>query len=118
MAKPKYRNRKVTMDGITFDSVREYNRWRELQLLERGGVISELERQKEYVLIPAQYETIAEDGRNKRVCVERACTYKADFVYRQDGKLIVEDSKGLKTKDYIIKRKLMLYIHGIKIKES
>lgn len=105
----KYYSKKVTIDGITFDSKREANRYRELALLERAGQITELELQKEFVLIPSQRI----DGK----VVERACKYKADFSYMENGKHIVEDTKGFKTKDYIIKRKLMLYIHKIQIKE-
>jgi hypothetical protein len=48
---------------------------------------------------------------------ERRCVYVADFVYTEDGKKVVEDTKGMRTKEYVIKRKLMLYIHHIKIKE-
>lgn len=118
MKRPKYHNRKIEKDGIKFDSVREYNRWYELQLLERAGQIENLQRQVEYSLIPAQYDYVMDKGKKKRVCVERACTYIADFVYRENGQTVVEDSKGHKTKDYIIKRKLMLYKHGIRIKES
>ena len=103
----KYGNIKTTTsDGITHDSIKEANRWCELKLLERAGRISDLKRQVKFELIPKQ------DG-------ERAVYYIADFVYHNadDGKLVVEDVKGKRTKDYIIKRKLMLWIHGIKIKE-
>lgn len=106
----KYGNRKVTIDGITYDSRKEAVRHRELMLLERAGKINSLERQKPFVLIPAQY--IDEK------CVERAVKYIADFYYIEDGNPVVEDTKGFKTKDYIIKRKLMLSIHGIRIKET
>lgn len=53
----------------------------------------------------------------KKKLIERGVYYIADFVYYRDGEYIVEDTKGVRTKDYIIKRKLMLYVHGIKIKE-
>ena len=109
----KYGNKKVTLDGITFDSKREASRYAELKLLERAGQISGLELQKTFTLIPAQYEVI----NGKKKCVERAVTYKADFYYWENGKEIVEDTKGFKTKEYIIKRKLMLNNYGIKIKE-
>ena len=110
----KYGNKKVkTADGV-FDSRAEYDRWRELKLYELAGVISELKRQVPYELIPAQYETV---GKRKK-CVERACVYIADFVYFQDGKAIVEDCKGAKTREYIIKRKLMLERYGIRVKET
>ena len=106
----KYHSRKITKDGITYDSVREYRRLVELQLLERAGKISKLQRQVKYELIPTQRV----DGK----VVERPVTYVADFVYQENGQLVVEDSKGFKTKDYIIKRKLMLSVYGIRIKET
>ena len=110
----KYHARKVhTADGI-FDSQMEYDRWRELKLYEMAGVISDLRRQVPYELIPAQYETA---GKRKK-CVERACVYKADFVYKQDGEEVVEDCKGVRTDEYKIKRKLMLEKYGIRIKET
>jgi len=107
----KYGNRKTTIDGITFDSQREANRYCELKLLERAGEITELELQKEFVLIPNQYI----DGK----LVERKCSYKADFYYLdiRSGKYVCEDVKGMRTKEYIIKRKLMLYMWQIRIKE-
>ena len=119
----KYHNRKVTAGGKTFDSSKEYRRYNELVLLERAGKISNLETQKEFVLIPAQYETFTRHGKNGnrlkdgRRCIEKSCVYKADFVYKENGKTVVEDTKGFRTKDYIIKRKLMLWVHGIQIKE-
>lgn len=131
-AKPtKYKNTKCEYDGIVFDSIKEKHRYQELKLLERVGEIKDLQLQKVYELVPAQYETV-ESGefykvgfkkgqpKTKRVCVEKAVTYKADFVYTtKEGKEVVEDTKSevTKTTEYIIKRKLMLYIHGIKIKE-
>lgn len=105
----KYHSRKITRDGMTFDSVKEYKRFQELALLERAGQVSDLQRQVKFELIPSQ--------RINGKVVERACTYIADFVYFQDGQMVVEDTKGFKTKDYIIKRKLMLHVHGIRIKE-
>lgn len=121
MKKPnKYRNRKITMDGISFDSVQEYNRWCELQLFERAGKIQKLQRQIKYILIPTQYgfERDKKTGRKKRVCWERKTEYVADFVYLENDKLIVEDCKGFRTKEYIIKRKLMLQNYGIRIRET
>ena len=105
----KYGNRKVTLNGEKFDSSKEARRYGELVLLERAGQISNLKRQVKFGLIPSQYR----DGN----CIERAVQYVADFVYYEDGKKVVEDAKGFRTKDYILKRKLMLYIHGIRIKE-
>ena len=108
--KSKYGNHKVIHDGMKFDSQRELNRWLELKLLERAGEIRQLRRQVKFVLIPPQKE-------NGKV-IERECSYIADFVYKdKDGRLVVEDTKGVKTKDYIIKRKLMCYVHGIRVRE-
>lgn len=106
----KYRNKKAVVDGITFDSRKEARRYKELLLLERAGAITNLQMQVKYVLIPSQRI----DGK----VVERECAYKADFVYQENGETVVEDTKGFKTKDYIIKRKLMLYVHGIRIREE
>lgn len=105
----KYGSRKVTRDGMTFDSQKEYRRFCELRLLERAGKVKDLQRQVKFELIPSQ--------RIGGKVVERACNYIADFVYTENGKKVVEDTKGFKTTDYIIKRKLMLWVHGIRIKE-
>lgn len=121
----KYGNRKTIVDGIEFDSAKEARRYCELKLLLRAGKIEKLELQKEFELIPAQYETFPRYGKTgKRLqdgkrCIEKGCVYKADFAYLQNGRLIVEDtkSKATKTKDYIIKRKLMLWRFGIRIIE-
>lgn len=121
----KYNNKKIEVDGITFDSKKEANRYKELSLLQKAGKISGLRTQVRYVLIPSQREVSNEvytRGENKGKykpgkLLERECTYVADFVYYKDGKVIVEDTKGFRTKEYIIKRKLMLYVHHIQIKE-
>lgn len=92
--------------GFTFDSKKEFIRWCELRILERAGKISDLKRQVKYELIPKQVG-------------ERACTYVADFVYiDSDGNTVVEDTKGVRTDAYKIKRKLMLEKFGIRIKET
>lgn len=102
----KYGNIKTTTsDGIRHDSIKEANRWCELNLLQRAGLISDLKRQVKYELIPKQ------EG-------EKALRYVADFVYTENGKTVVEDSKGYRTDVYKIKRKLMLYRYGIKIRET
>ena len=121
----KYHSKKTVIDGITFDSKKEAERYSELKLLERCGAISNLELQKIYELIPAQYEIYERYGKNGqrlkdgKKCIEKSCVYKADFVYidNETGQQVVEDVKGFRTKEYKIKKKLMLYIHGIKIKE-
>ena len=120
----KYHSRKITIDGETFDSQKEYRRYRELLLLQRAGAITELKRQVEYVLIPAQREPDkvgVRGGIIKGKTIEQKCSYIADFVYQENGKTVVEDVKGYKQSTayavFVIKRKLMLYVHGIKIKE-
>ncbi len=125
----KYGNRKVVVDGIEFDSQKEARRYWELKLLQRAGKITDLQLQREFELIPAQYETYPRYGKTgKRLqdgkrCIEKSCVYKADFCYMQDGKLIVEDTKGYRDPasagyaKFVIKRKLMLWRHGIKINE-
>lgn len=109
ISRSKYGNRKVTVDGLTFDSAKEARRWKELCLLERAGAISDLQWQVKYELLPSQ--------RVGGKVVERPVIYIADFAYTEDGQTVVEDAKGMRTKEYIIKRKLMLYIHGIQIRE-
>lgn len=126
----KYYSQTVTVNGITFDSQKEYRRFCELSLLEKAGAITDLKRQVAFELIPAQFEEIPTgefykqgdrkgQPKMKRVCIENSVVYNADFVYTENGKTVVEDTKSkvTKTKDYIIKRKMMLYFHGIKIKE-
>ena len=122
----KYHNTKVVIDGIQFDSKREAQRYQQLKLMERAGVICDLKRQVKYELIPAQYI----DGK----CVERAITYTSDFEYyilqplkqrtvmaepdaKTIGQRVVEDVKGMRTPEYVIRRKLMLYKYGIRISE-
>lgn len=151
-----------------YDSKKEYDRWLELQLLERAGEVSELRRQVEYELLPAKYETVyvkhktvkkwlvftapgsgttfdtkkaavdfckskglrlkdigyiaKEEPVYKQVCIEQNAVYTADFVYKdKDGNEIVEDTKSEITRkeaDYVLRRKLMLHVHGIRILET
>lgn len=101
----KYHNIKTrTTDGVVHDSIKEANRWCELNLLLKAGIITDLQRQVKFELLPKQ------EG-------ERAVHYIADFVYTENGKKVVEDVKGVRTKEYLLKRKMLLYFHGIKIKE-
>ena len=122
----KYYNIKTkSSDGIVHDSTKEARRWEQLILLQKAGKITELQRQVTYELIPAQYETYERYSKSGKKLkdgmhlIERKVEYIADFVYTKadTGETIVEDTKGVMTKDYIIKRKLMLAIHGIRIKE-
>ena len=112
MRRSKYGAQKTEYDGIVFDSRHEAMRWRELTLLQRSGEIADLQRQVKYILVPAQ---VGEDGK----VTERAVSYVADFVYRdmRSGEIVVEDAKGMHTRDYILKRQLMLYVHGIRVRE-
>ncbi len=117
----KYGNSKIVHNGLTFDSVLEYNRYCDLKILEGRGKIKDLKRQVKFVLIPAQRkadEVGRRGGKKRGKIIERECSYYADFVYTDlDGKTVVEDTKGVRTPEYIIKRKLMLFIHGIRICE-
>lgn len=102
-------------------SKKEHRRAALLAAMQRAGLISGLREQVSFTLIPAQYGTAGSDlkGRPVRVLLERACRYVADFVYTDTatGRTVVEDTKGFRTRDYIIKRKLMLLLHGIRIRE-
>ena len=118
----KYGNRKIAFDGQTFDSKKEMRHYTELLLLEKAGKIKDLQRQVKFLLIPAQREPdiIGPKGGHKPgKLIEREVSYVADFVYTdlQTGQTVVVDTKGFRTKEYTIKRKMMLYFHGIRIKE-
>ena len=104
----KYHNKKTTIDGITFDSKAEAARWKELKLMERAGIITELHRQPVFDLTP----NFRCNGH-----FYRRMQYIADFSYKENGILVVEDVKGVRTKEYLIKRKLMAWVHGIEIRE-
>lgn len=105
----KYRNKKTELDGIKFDSKREATRYSQLRLLEKAGHIRDLSLQPKFTLLDTQRRA---DGK-----AERAVIYIADFMYFEGEQCVVEDSKGVKTPDYVIKRKLMLAKHGITVKE-
>lgn len=117
----KYGNKKIIRDGMTFDSAKEYRRYCELKLLERAGEITGLQMQVKFILIPSQREPDiigVRGGTKKGKLIEKECAYYADFVYiDKNGLRVVEDTKGMRTTEYIIKRKLMLYVHGIRIRE-
>ena len=120
----KYKAKKASVDGIEFDSRKEANRYCELKLLQRAGKIQNLELQKAIELIPAQREadTIGKRGGIiKGKVIEKAVFYRADFVYTENGETVVEDVKGYKGGGayavFTIKRKLLLYRYGIRIRE-
>lgn len=120
--KNKYRNNKIEVRGMKFDSVKESERYAELMLMQKHGLISDLQRQVKFVLIPSQREpdtTGPHGGVIKGKLIESECAYYADFTYKDsDGHLVVEDVKSeftKKDKVFCIKRKLMLYVYGITI---
>lgn len=110
----KYHAKRTTIDGITFASKKEANRYQQLKLLEKTGVIKDLQLQVPYVLI-------------EKSKYGRAIKYIADFVYltNNDSECfgvystkVVEDCKGFKTDIYKLKKRLMAEKYGIEIKES
>lgn len=109
--KEKYSNVRTIFEGMQFDSKAELKRWLELQILRRAGHIAQLERQVEYVLIPSQPRPSGG--------TERKCSYIADFRYLdcKANKVVIEDVKGAATPEYRIKRKLMLHVHRVEIRE-
>ena len=117
----KYHNKKCSYDGLTFDSKHERDRYCELKLLLKAGKISGRRCQVPFRLVPEQrgVDTLGpRGGRRRGKLIEKAVDYVADFVYLDgDGKTVVEDAKGVRTKEYIIKRKLMLWLHGIRVRE-
>lgn len=121
----KYKSKKIIIDGIKFDSKKEGARYLQLRELEKKGLIKNLELQKTFELLPPQREksTMTKTGKEKQgKTLERAVNYIADFVYINElGEMVVEDVKGYKNggayQVFTIKRKLMLYVYGVKVKE-
>lgn len=118
----KYGNKKAQHDGIIFDSRRERNRYIILSALQRAGEISDLRMQVTYELLPAIYEMEEKQLKTKvkkvQRCAQRAVHYIADFVYKdKEGNEVVEDTKGMRTKEYLLKKKMMRALLGIQIKE-
>ena len=100
----KYRNKKTILDGITFDSMKEAKRYKQLKIFERSGLIKDLKLQVPFLLIDK-----SSNG--------RAIKYVADFVYTEDNKMVVEDVKGVRTDVYRLKKRLLAERYGIVIKE-
>lgn len=114
----KYRNVKTVYRGIEFDSQAEAKRYAELLMQQNAGIITDLQRQVRYELIPTQKLPEPKENRCGRAKKsEYGVYYVADFVYKKDGQTVVEDVKGKATESYVIKRKLMLWVHGIQITE-
>lgn len=104
MKRHKYNAKRVVIDGFKFDSQAEAKRYGELKLLWRAGKITALVLQPRFPIV---------------VNGEKICTYVADFMYEtDDGEKIIEDTKGFLTDVYVIKKKLMLAVHGVSIKET
>lgn len=102
----KFNNRRINTPDGWFDSQRELNRWGELKLLQLAGEISNLRRQVEFTLIPKR-------GRLRPI------KYVADFVYDdKNGKQVVEDAKGYRNRLYMLKWRLMEFVHNIEVVES
>jgi hypothetical protein len=99
---PKYRNKKCSVDGHRFDSIAEARRYIDLRLLEKAGKIQALTLQPSFDL---------------SCCSLHICRYVGDFQYLEDGKRVVEDVKGVRTRDYRIKKKMVRAIYGIQIVE-
>ena len=122
----KYHSQKTIVDGITFDSRKEARRYRELKTMEKAGMITGLELQKKFLLLPAQFEpdridfSKSKKGRHiSGKLIEHEVAYYADFYYYDclAGEWVVEDTKGVRTPEYIIKRKMLLWFHHIRIRE-
>ena len=109
-ASPKKRNKYGAVKTGGHASQKEHERANQLKLMQRAGLICNLREQVKFVLIPTQHDPQGN-------LLEKECSYYADFVYDKDGVTVVEDTKGFRTPEYRLKRKLMLYVHGILIKE-
>ena len=124
----KYGAHQVTLaSGKKYASKKEYRRGQQLRLLQQAGKITDLQEQVKFVLIPAQYQEIPRVSKKTgkpikpyKQLLERELAYVADYVYTDvaTGERIVEDCKGFRTEGYILKRKAMLWIHGVRIKET
>lgn len=106
----KYRAVKTECEGIVFDSKKEAHRYQELRICERAGIITNLERQVPFDLFGCKL--------NEKQPVKIA-RYIADFTYQdQQGRTIIEDTKGFKTRDYLLKKKLFEACYNLRITET
>lgn len=116
----KYHAKKVVIDGIKFASKKEGDRYKFLLAALQAGEIDNLQMQVKHNLLPAQYEigTFNKNGVLKRgKCLERQVDYISDFEYDANGKHVIEDVKGVLTKEYILKRKMLLFFKDLRIRE-
>ena len=110
-SRSKYGNVKTEVNGVKYDSKKEAKRAQELEVQERLGLITNLERQKKFVLQPS-FKFLGK--------TIREIAYVADFVYIENGVQVVEDVKSPATRKnpiYTLKKKMMMYVHGIEVKE-
>lgn len=119
----KYGNKKVMLGNLTFDSIREMQRYLILKEAEDKGIISGLELQPVFELIPRMTESVVVHKKTKDVVKEKfiqhPITYKADFAYYKDGVKVVEDVKidpKVLPQEFVLKVKMMRYFHGIAVK--
>lgn len=121
MYRSKYHSKKIVNAFGEFDSALEYKRYLVLKDAEARGEIHGLQRQVEFVLIDNQYrmriKQLKTKTKEETYLAERKVSYFADFVYYKGEEKVVEDTKGLRLSDYIIKRKMMLFFFDIKIRE-
>jgi len=102
----KWHNKKCIYKDLKFDSFKERDRFKDLELMEKAGLISSLRCQVPFEIVP-------------KVGKNRAVHYIADFVYfNEQGERVVEDSKGARTNVYKHKKKLMRHVHGVEILET
>lgn len=119
--KRKFNNKKMSTPDGEFDSKGEWQRWLVLKEAQDNGEISALRRQVKYILIPTQYKSVEVKLKTKTKIVQRVAeheiSYKADFVYEKAGETVVEDYKGYPNDRWPYVKKMMLFFHGISIRE-
>lgn len=121
--KNKYGNKKLSLDGVVWDSKREYQRWIVLEKAQSEGLISGLERQPKFELLPGIREKYVKHLKTKNKVCERTIqlpiNYTADFRYFKDGKEVIEDVKAsayMIPKEFVLKEKMFRYKYGFSIK--
>lgn len=117
----KFHNKPIDNADGHFDSTDEWRRWVVLKDAEQKGLISDLQRQVNYVLLPKQEKNIVVHLKTKDKIetrmVAQKITYTADFVYTKNGSLVVEDFKGYPNDRWPLKKAMMYFFHGIEVRE-
>lgn len=121
----KYHARPVTIDGIWFPSTREGEYYLLYKEMEAKGEISDLKRQVPYILLPEiseEYDEVVhlktkDKTVHKKRVIQKVTRYIADFVFTKDGEEVIVDVKGKRTKEYELKKKMMLSLLGKRITE-